>query len=99
MLGRFFKTPKTKQFHYKPRYYDERKEELDKRIAQIKSEMGVTDEQPEGNQYWRGDYKTRIKGQMHGYFKQARRARRTSNIRLLVILFILLALAWYIIYF
>ena len=99
MLGGFFKLPKIKQFHYKPRYYDERKEELDKRIAQIKKEMGVTDEQPEGNKYFRGDYKTHIKGQMKGYFKQSRRQKRTSNIRLLIILLILLALSWYIIYY
>ena len=91
--------PKIKQFRYKPRYYDERKEELDKRIEQIKREMGVTEEHPEGNRYFRGDYKTHIKGQMKGYFKHSRRQRRTSNIRLLVILLILLALAWYIIYY
>lgn len=99
MLGRFFKLPKIKQFQYKPRYYDERKEALDKRIAQIKSEMGITDDQPEGNKYFKGDYKTHIKGQMRGYFKHARKQRRTSNIRLLVILLVLLALVWYIIYF
>lgn len=99
MLGRFFKLPKIKQFEYKPRYYDERKEALDKRIAQIKAEMGITDDRPEGNKYFRGDYKTHIRGQMRSYFKQTRRQKRTSNFRLLVILLILLALAWYIIYY
>jgi hypothetical protein len=99
MLGRFFKLPKIKQFHIKPRYYDERKEALDRRIAQIKAEMGITGDQPEGNKYFKGDYKTHIKGQMSGYFKQTRRQARTSNIRLLIILIFLLALAWYIIYF
>jgi hypothetical protein len=99
MVAAFFRLPKTKQFQYKPRYYDERKEELDKRIAQIKSEMGITDDQPEGNKYFRGDYKTHIKGQMKSYFNKARRQKRTSNVRLLVILLALLALAWYIIYF
>ena len=99
MLGRLFKLPKIKQFQYNPRYYDERKEALDKRIAQIKSEMGITEELPEGNKYFKGDYKTQIKGQMRGYFKQTKRQKRTSNIRLLLILLILLALAWYIIYY
>jgi hypothetical protein len=100
MLGGFFKIPKTKQFHYKPRYYDERKEELDRRIAQIKSEMGITDDEPDENKYFRGDYKPNIKGQMRAYFRQSQsRQKRTSNVRLLVILLVLLALAWYIIYF
>jgi len=99
MLGRFFKLPKIKQFHYQPRYYDERKEALDKRIAQIKAELGITDENPEGNKYFRGDYQSHIRGQMRGYFKHSRREKRTSNLRLLVILLILLALAWYIIFF
>lgn len=99
MVGRFFKLPKIKQFQFKPRYYDERKEALDNRIAQIKSEMGITEELPEGNKYFKGDYKTHIKGQMRGYFKQTRREKRTSNIRLLVILLVLMALAWYIIYY
>lgn len=99
MLGSFFKLPKIKQFHYKPRYYDERKEELDKRIARIKSELGITEDQPGGNKYFKGDYRSHIKGQMGGYFKQARRQKRASNFRLLIILLVLLALAWYIIYF
>ena len=99
MVGRFFKLPNIKQFELRPRYYDARKEALDKRIAQIKAEMGIPGDQPEGNKYFRGDYKTHIKGQMKGYFRQTRRQKRSSNIRLLVILLILLSLAWFIIYY
>ncbi len=99
MIARFFRLPKTKQFHYKPRYYDERKEALEKRIAQIKSEMGITGDQSGENNYFRGDYKSHIKGQMRGYFKYAKKEKQTSNIRLLIILLVLLALAWYIIYY
>ncbi len=99
MIARFFRLPKTKQFYYKPRYYDERKEALDKRIAQIKAEMGITDNQPDGNKYFRDKYKSNIKGQMRGYFKHAKKEKRASNIRLLIILLVLLALAWYIIYY
>lgn len=103
MLGRFFKLPKTKQFYYQPRYYDERKEALDKRVAQIKAEMGITGEKPGENNYFRGSYQTHIKGQMKSqlksYFKQTRKQRQRSNIRLLVILLILLALTWYIIFY
>jgi len=98
MIGRFFKLPKTRRFAIKPRYYDERKEALDKRIAQIKAEMGITDENPEGNKYFRGDYRSHIKGQMKGYFRETRRQKRSSNIRLFLILLILFALTWFIIY-
>ncbi len=99
MIGSFFKLPKIKKFDFQPRYYDERKEALDKRIAQIKAEMGISDDQPEGNKYFRGDYKSHIKGQMRGYFKQTRRQKRTSNLRLLIILLVMLTIAWYIIYY
>ncbi len=99
MIARFFRLPKTKQFHYKPRYFDERKEALDKRIAQIKAELGVTGDKPGEDKYFRSDYKSNIKGQMKGYFKHAKKQRHASNIRLLIILLVLLALAWYIIYF
>ena len=41
MAVRFFHTPKNKSFKFTTRYYDESKEELDKRVAQIKQEMGM----------------------------------------------------------
>jgi len=41
MAVKFFHTPRNKKFEFKPRYYDEQKEELDKRVAQIKKEMGI----------------------------------------------------------
>lgn len=34
----FFKTPKNRVFNYQPLYYDERKEELEQRIARAKDE-------------------------------------------------------------
>ncbi|MDD4655705.1 MAG: hypothetical protein WCR61_08575 [Bacteroidales bacterium] len=34
----FFKTPKHRVFNYQPLYYDERKEELEERIARAKEE-------------------------------------------------------------
>ena len=34
----FIKLPRTRQFNFKPRYYDADKEELDQRIAVIKAE-------------------------------------------------------------
>ena len=41
MAFSFFNTPKPKPFHYRPRYYDERKERLEKMKAQAKAEADV----------------------------------------------------------
>lgn len=35
----FFRTPKNRVFNYQPLYYDERKEELEQRIARAKNEV------------------------------------------------------------
>ena len=99
-LGPFFKLFKNKSFSYTPRYYDERKESLEKRIAGIKKEMGVQDDSSEAREIEKA-YSVDIKGKMRSRFRPGRRQaeQRKSNIRLLVILMILAALAYYIIYF
>lgn len=97
-LAPFFKLNKNKSFSYTPRYYDERKEALEKRIAEIKKEMGIKDGSEEALQIER-KYSSNIKGSMKSRFRTGRRAgSRTSNIRLLVIFLALLAIAYFIIY-
>lgn len=88
----FFKTPKHRQFNYRPIYYNQQKEELQERIRQIEQEMGVN--KPEGSNYVPGIKK----GQMKGHFRDTRRVKRQSNVRLLVILLALFALAYYLVY-
>jgi hypothetical protein len=56
----FFKTGKPKGFHFEPRFYDERKEDLEQRVERIKAEMGVSS-RPAGSQ-------------IRGAFRDARRA-------------------------
>ena len=87
-LPRFIKLPGHKQFNYSPRYWDPEKEERDGRIRQIKQEMGV-DVPSDPN-------RSTIK---RGSFRQVRqkakvKANRSSNIRLVVILAVLLILAY-----
>ena len=60
----FFKTAKPRGFSYEPRYYDERKENLQRRTQRIEAEMGVGT-LPAG---------TRIRGAFH----EARRAKPTN---------------------
>jgi hypothetical protein len=87
-IPRFIKLPGHKQFNYTPRYWDPEKEARDERIRQIKQEMGI-DVPSDPN-------RTTIK---RGSFRQARqkskvKATRSSNIRLVIILAVLLMLAY-----
>jgi len=87
-IPRFIKLPGHKQFNYSPRYWDPEKEAREKRIRQIKQEMGV--EMPSDPN------RSTIK---RGSFRQARqkakvKATRSSNLRLVVILAVLLMLAY-----
>ena len=91
-IPRFFKLPGHKKFNYNPRYWDPDKEELEERIRQIKQEMGVeVPRDPNRSTIRRGSFRTASQ-------KAKVKASRTSNIRLLVILAVLLLLAYLIFY-
>jgi len=92
-LPRFIKVPGHKEFNYTPRYWDPEKEVRDERIRQIKKEMGVDDipSDPNRTTIRRGSFRTAGR-------KAKVKASRSSNIRLLVILGILLLLAYLIFY-
>jgi len=85
-LPSFFKIPQHKTFSYTPRYYDERKENLQERIKKIEQEMGVN----------KGErYKPKIsKGSMRGYIYKNKKAKKQSNLRLIIILLTLLFLTY-----
>ncbi len=90
-LPSFFKTGEPKRFNFTPRYYDEQKEDLDQRIRQIESDMGI--EHGEA-------YVPKIrKGQMGNYIRKKRRVQnKRANIRLVVIILLLLVAAWFFFY-
>jgi hypothetical protein len=94
MAVKFLHTPKNKQFSFKPRYYNEQKEELEKRVEQIKREMGVQDVNDENK-----PYVPNIKGQMRGYFKKNVQQKRRSTTRLVIILIVLFAIVYFLLYF
>ncbi|MCK5028295.1 MAG: hypothetical protein KAR57_01585 [Bacteroidales bacterium] len=94
MAIRFLHTPKNKQFKFKPRYYDEQKEELESRVKQIKKEMGVSEDDPQK------PYVSSIrKGEMRGYFKKNVEQKRKSTMRFVIILIILFAIVYFLLYF
>lgn len=98
-MSRFFskiklvKLPKHRQFDFTPRYYDERKERLQKREEEIAKELGL-----EGTENKRREInfraKLNVKGGMAGH---RRKANSQSNMRLIIILVALVAVAYYLI--
>lgn len=85
----FFKTGKYKQFNYVPRYYDEQKEESDKRQRRLESELNM-------NQNTDGAYRSSLqKGVMTRRIMDKKKANRSSTIRLVIILGLLFLLAYY----
>lgn len=94
MAIRFLHTPKNKKFKFATRYYDEGKEDLERRVEQIKQEMGVNDNDPNK------PYVSQIrKGQMRGYFKKSQEQKKNSIIRLAVILIVLIIIAYFLLYY
>ena len=94
MMGipRFIKLPGHKQFNYSPRYWDPEKEEREDRVRRIKQEMGIDmPSDPNRSTIRRGSFRQASK-------KTKVKATRSSNIRLLIILAVLLLLAYLIFY-
>ena len=92
----FFKTPRHRKFDFPTRYYDADKEELEERIkqaqAEVDAERGVENEE--------GVYVSRIKGQIRKQsHRRSRRMQKQSNLRLLIIIAALVALAYYLFYY
>ena len=89
MIGRMFHTPKARQFHINPRFYDPDKEERDERERRIKEELGIFDEKKETGKPYRPNIKGQFRTVQGGFSKSDSQARRNSNTRLIVLVFIL----------
>ena len=87
MLPNFFRTRKNKQFNYMPFYYNQQKEELEERVRRIESEL-------QGKSA--GVFKPSIvKGSFRNLHSTRKRSNRDSSFRLIIIVIILFALAYY----
>lgn len=88
----FFKLPRHSVFDYQPRYYNAEKEEFEARIARAKQEAGLL---PEGQRV------SRIQGQMKRRIgnERASRLQVKSNIRIILIIGLLLAIAYWLLYY
>ena len=87
-----FRTPRPKQFEYRPIYYDPRKDELKERESRIKQELGLADkDSPRGSM---------IKGRIREHYEKRIKGRgdRKSTLRLVVIFVVLCLIAYYLIF-
>ena len=80
----FFKTPKNKQFNYRPLYYDPKKEEREKRLKSA-YETG------------KDDYEQALRDRIQMRWKRTsgNRDRQASNRRLVIILAVIFLVAYY----
>ena len=90
-MAKFFDTPRPKQFHIEPRYWDPKKEEREARERRIKAELGIEND---------GEYKPYIaKGEFRKGFSNHKWSpevqRRKSGTRLLILLVITAALIYF----
>jgi hypothetical protein len=86
-IPRLFKLLKHKGFNYKPLYYDAEKEQREIRKREIEKELGIKDI---------GHYVPNIThGSMRSHSKRTgKKVERTTNIRLIFIIILLLFLAY-----
>ncbi len=84
----FFKTPKNKQFDYKPIYYDAKKEEMEQKYGKGGKKSGEA------------GYEEELRGRMQARWRRnsAKTEASISNKRLLLIIFAL-AFALYFLFF
>ena len=90
----FFKLQKHKRFNFVPRYYDERKEELKKKVEKINQEI----EKVENSNV--STYVPNIKGQFRRYYRRSSsKSKQHSNIRLIIIIIVLFLIAYYLLFY
>ena len=94
-LPSLFKTPRAKQFEYKPIYYNADKEEMEERYERIKAELNIQDRV--GHAERMANFQNRLHTRWERKNKN-RKANKQATFRLLIIAMALLALAWWIIH-
>ncbi len=87
-LIRLFRLPRHKQFEYKPLYYNPEKEKIEERRKRLAQEIGASEEPETG-------YTSAIRrGSMRSHFHTNVKARKQSNLRLVLIILFLFFVAY-----
>ena len=98
MIGKFFHTPRSKQFNITPRFYDPDKEEREERERRIKEELGIFDEKVDDGKPFRPNIKGQFRKPDGWQSRSSEAARRAQNKRL-IWLVLILALVFYLIFY
>lgn len=98
MIGKFFHTPRSKQFNITPRFYDPDKEEREERERRIKEELGIFDEKVDDGKPYRPNIKGQFRNTDGWQAKSSESARRAQNRRLIWII-LTLALILYLFFY
>lgn len=98
MIGRFFHTPRAKQFHIPPRFHDPDKEEREDRERRIKEELGIVDDKKDDGRPYRPNVKGQFRVAQGWQAKSSSQARRSSNTRLIVLI-VILTLVFYLFFY
>lgn len=88
-MAKFLHLPKAKRFTYKPMYYNEQAELRKERETAIIKELEA---EKKGNRV------RFTKDELENHIQLTRKAKKKSNVRLLVILVILILLSYYMFY-
>jgi len=92
-IPRFFRVPQHKRFNYQPLYYDEEKEKREERIRAIEKEMGIERENDDKT------YRPSIgRGSFNAMNTRRRKAQRSSNIRLIILILFLFFITYFILF-
>ncbi|MDR1226528.1 MAG: hypothetical protein LBK47_06470 [Prevotellaceae bacterium] len=86
----FFKQEKPKGFHFKPRVYDQQKEEFEQRVQRIKEELGMVEHVPGSS--IRGSFQAARSKKRVNIFGLASSARAAGYIKIISIILIAIAL-------
>jgi hypothetical protein len=97
-MGSFFHTPKPKHFNFKPRFYDPVKEDFELREQRIKEELGIDTDKTADKRTHRDRIKGSFRSQGKTPSKATDEARRSQNIRL-ILMIVIFALIFYLFFY
>jgi hypothetical protein len=89
-LPSFFRPASPRQFHYKPVFYDERKERMQERISMAGQKKGINPEGQFRRALTRGSISSRHLGK--------RKTTKQSAIRLIIIFLFLLLISYFLLF-
>jgi hypothetical protein len=94
MLSRLFKLPNHKKFEYRPRHFDEAKEELNQRVERIKQE--VNREKTGKSSSFSSSEQLRSRMKQRWNRNSHSSSVKTSNMRVILIIAAIVLILWWI---